>query len=120
MSIKDNVKNTDVWTRGLFILLFGAIYYVLFIVIVLVVLFQFFSRLLTTKSNEQLLNFSESLSVYVSQIVLYVTLKSDEKPFPFSQWPDKENKAPAAKKKVTKKKTKSTKQTEDESDDDSK
>jgi uncharacterized protein DUF4389 len=118
MDIKENVKNIDVWTRGLFILVFGVIYYFLFLLILLVVIFQFIMKLLTTELNSQLLDFSDSLTRYVAQILLYVTFKSEERPFPFSPWPgsgessnsgsndntqSKTSKKKTTKKKVTKK-----------------
>jgi Domain of unknown function (DUF4389) len=87
MDIKENAKNVDVWTRGLFILIYGVIFYFLFFLIWLVVIFQFLMKLFTTELNDQLLDFSDSLTKYVSQILLYITFKSEERPFPFSPWP---------------------------------
>jgi hypothetical protein len=37
--------------------------------------------------NQKLLHFSASLGVYVHQIAEYVGYVSEEKPFPFSDWP---------------------------------
>jgi hypothetical protein len=106
MDIKENAKNVDVWTRGLFIVIYGVIFYFLFALIWLVVIFQFLMKLITSELNENILNFSDSLNQYVSQILLYITFKSEERPFPFSPWPagseDKEKKP--AKKKASKKK----------------
>jgi len=87
MDIKENAKNVDVWTRGLFILIYGVIFYFLFALIWLVVIFQFLMKLITTELNGHLLEFSDSLTKYVSQILLYITFKSEERPFPFSPWP---------------------------------
>lgn len=107
MDIKENAKNIDVWTRGLFILIYGVIFYFLFALIWLVVIFQFIMKLITSELNEQILDFSDSLSQYVTQILLYITFKSEQRPFPFSPWPGSgEKKAEtkkAEKKKVTKK-----------------
>lgn len=103
MDIKENAKNIDVWTRGLFILIYGVIFYFLFALIWLVVIFQFIMKLITSELNEQILDFSDSLNKYVSQILLYITFKSEERPFPFSPWPRNEEKK-SAKKKVSKKK----------------
>ncbi|MBL1141827.1 MAG: DUF4389 domain-containing protein [Proteobacteria bacterium] len=104
MDIKENAKNIDVWTRGLFILIYGVIFYFLFALIWLVVIFQFLMKLITTELNEQLLDFSDSLNKYVSQILLYITFKSEERPFPFSPWPGSETKK-STRKKISKKKT---------------
>ena len=87
MDIKANAKNVDVWTRGLFILLYAVIFYFLFGLIWLVVIFQFFIKLITGALNRPLLDFSDALNRYVSQILLYITFKSEQRPFPFSPWP---------------------------------
>jgi len=87
MDIKENAKNIDVWTRGLFILVYGVILYFLFGLIWLMVIFQFVMKLITSELNNQLLDFSDSLTKYVSQILLYITFKSGERPFPFNPWP---------------------------------
>ncbi len=87
MDIKENAKNIDVWTRGLFILVYGVILYFLFGLIWLMVIFQFVMKLITSELNNQLLDFSDSLTKYVSQILLYITFKSEERPFPFNPWP---------------------------------
>ncbi len=126
MDIKENVKNIDVWTRGLFILVYGVIFYFLFILIWLMVIFQFIMKLITTELNDQLLDFSDSLTKYVSQILLYITFKSEERPFPFSPWPGsdetsssdsnestqiKTSKKKTTKKKVTRKESKGGEET---------
>ncbi len=123
MDIKENAKNVDVWTRGLFILVFGVIFYFLFFLIVLVVVFQFVMKLLTTELNSQLLDFSDSLTRYISQILLYITFKTEERPFPFTPWPTTDSaagssptKKKVAKKKVSKKKISGKKATGDTED----
>ncbi len=114
MDIKENAKNVDVWTRGLFILIYGVIFYFLFALIWLVVIFQFIMKLITGELNEQILDFSDSLNKYVSQILLYITFKSEERPFPFSPWPGNDGNKPATKK-VSKKKI-SKKEADENSD----
>lgn len=117
MDIKENAKNIEVWTRGLFIVIFGIIFYFLFSLILLLVIFQFLMKLITAELNEQLLDFSDALNKYVSQILLYITFKSEERPFPFSPWPGSNEKKPdqkkTSKKKVTKKDTSETEETKE-------
>ena len=124
MDIKENAKNVDVWTRGLFILIYGVVFYFVFSLIWLIVIFQFLTKLITTELNEQLLNFSDSLTKYVAQILLYITFKSEERPFPFSPWPNgndapdydssRTTKTSTRKKKTTKKKITKKEPDEDE------
>jgi len=46
MDIKDHAKNTDTWLRGFFILVFGVIFYFLYILIWLLVIFQFVTKVI--------------------------------------------------------------------------
>ncbi len=87
MNVKDNARNADTWIRGLFIIVFAVIFYVLYIVIWLLVIFQFFTKVLTGKLNDNLSSFSESLTHFAFQILRYITFQSEERPFPFSPWP---------------------------------
>ena len=82
MGIKENVKNPDVWLRGLFIVIFGVILSFVFGLIWLLVIFQFISKVLTGNVNRQLADFSVGLVCYAFQILSYITFQSEERPFP--------------------------------------
>lgn len=86
--IKENVKNVDVWIRGLFIIIFGVILYFVFGIIWLLVVFQFLTKVFTGELNLQLANFSKGLTRFAFQILNYITFQSEERPFPFSPWPE--------------------------------
>ena len=104
MDIKENVKNSGVWLRGLFIIIFGAILYFAVILVWLLVVFQFVSKLLTGNVNPQLAGFGTGLVRYISQVLGYITFQSDERPFPFSPWPAEEKAAttkPATRRRTT-------------------
>lgn len=88
MSVKENVKNPDVWLRGLFILIFGVILYFVIILVWLVVVFQFVTKLLTGDLNRHVADFNGGLLRYISLVLGYITFQSDDKPFPFSPWPE--------------------------------
>ena len=88
MTVKENVKNAEVWLRGLFILMFGVVLYFAIILVWLVVVFQFATKLLTGDLNRQLADFSSGLMRYISLILGYITFQTDDKPFPFSPWPE--------------------------------
>lgn len=95
--VKENLKNTEVWMRLFFIfvmyLLYGAAKVVLFVLVV----FQFLSTLFTGKTNANLLKFGTQLAEYIYQLVQYLTYTSDNKPFPFTEWPSGKEVKPAAK-----------------------
>ena len=67
MTVKENVTNRAVWLRGLFILIFGVILYCIFILVWLLVAFQFVSKVVTGNLNRQLADFSTGLVRYISQ-----------------------------------------------------
>lgn len=117
---KQNIKEHSTWMRGLYIVLFTVIYSVTEIVIVLVVLFQFLSVLLTSRTNDKLLSLGMNLSTFIYQILSYVTFNSDDRPFPFSDFPANTSvAAPTASKKKPGKKKAVKKKLEKDSDDSS-
>lgn len=76
------------WLRGIFMLIFFAIaHYFIILLIAAIGLFQFGSVLFTGQLNVWLLDFGRSLSTYSQQIVSFLTYNSEQKPFPFSEWP---------------------------------
>jgi hypothetical protein len=85
--IKQNMRNRTTWWRALYMLLFTVIYAVAEIVIGAVVLFQLFSVLFAGSTNERLLMLGQNISTYVYQIMLFLTFNTDEKPYPFGDWP---------------------------------
>jgi hypothetical protein len=118
MDIKDHAKNTDTWLRGFFILVFGVIFYFLYILIWLLVIFQFVTKVITGELNSYLEDFSTKMTSYAMQILNYITYQSEERPFPFSPFPEQniEAKRPEAEvktlKRVTKKKKATSKKAE--------
>lgn len=86
-SVKESVKTRSTWIRGLYMLLFALIFSLAELVLAAVAVFQFGSVLLTRRTNDNLLAFGRSLSLYICQIARYVTFNQEERPFPFSPWP---------------------------------
>lgn len=75
------------WERALYMLLFGFVGYFTFWAIVLIAVVQLVVTFVNKRPNEDLLNFSDNLSVYLAQIASYLGYVSDEKPCPFSPFP---------------------------------
>ncbi len=91
--ILSNFKNGKTWVRGLFMLLFALIYSVTKVIVFVVVFLQFLFVLFTGQQNTRLRDFGEGLSVFIYQIMSYWTYNSEEKPFPFAQWPGSSDEA---------------------------
>ena len=91
--IFNNLVNGQTWLRGLFMLLFVLIYSVTEVIVLVVVILQFLFVLITGQQNTRLREFGDDLSVYVYQIMSYWTYNSEERPFPFAQWPGSSDEA---------------------------
>ena len=85
--LKESLKNGNSWLRLLFMLLFAVIYSVAEVVLVMVVVFQFLCVLLSGKRNDKALSLGAQLSSFIYQVLRYPTYNSDERPYPFSDWP---------------------------------
>lgn len=83
-------KDRSIWMRALYMIVFGILYSVAEIVVVAVVVFQFFCVLFTGAKNAKALDFGRSLSIYIYQILRFETFDSEYLPFPFGDWPKPE------------------------------
>ena len=87
---RERLIRGDIWIRLLYMILFGFAFGIARFIIVVVVVFQFFTILITGRANEPLLKFGNSLSIYVGEILDFQTFNTELQPFPFSPWPDEE------------------------------
>lgn len=77
----------NIWLRGVFMILLGILYSLAGTVLFVVALLQFIFVLLGSAPNTRLLTFGRSLGSYVQQLVNFQTFNTEEKPFPFNDWP---------------------------------
>ncbi len=80
-------RSGKVWRRGLAMLFFGFIAGFARVGLTFVAIFQFLSLLFTAKPNGHLVAFGQSLNTYLYQINQFLTVNSEQYPFPFSRWP---------------------------------
>lgn len=85
--IKQRLQTKEIWQRGLFILFFMFVYGFSNSLVIGILFFQYATLIVTGKVNEFLLDFSRNLSVYIHQIINFLTFNSEQRPFPFSAWP---------------------------------
>jgi cytoskeletal protein RodZ len=89
--IVDNLKRPSHWVRLPFMLAYGFILYLIFVPVVIVVMAaQILFALITGQSNRNLRGLASVVQQYVSQIINYITYNSNERPFPFSDFPDED------------------------------
>ena len=87
--IKEKYLIKEKWLRGLNMLIFIAIKYIMSWLILLIAIFQFAVDIIIGQPNEKLVAFTEGLNHYYYQILNFLTYNTEEKPFPFASWPSK-------------------------------
>ena len=87
--LKESVTSDAFWLKTLYLIGFFIVYRVLDLVILLLGAVQWGFRLLTGEANRELASFGGSLGTYVGEIIHYLSGASEEKPFPFKDWPEK-------------------------------
>ncbi|MFT6092145.1 MAG: hypothetical protein ACJA2Q_000027 [Pseudohongiellaceae bacterium] len=89
--IVDNLKRPSHWLRLPFMLAYGFTLYLIFVPVVIVVMAaQILFALITGQSNRNLRGLASVVQQYVSQIIDYITYNSNERPFPFSDFPEED------------------------------
>lgn len=86
-TIKKHITDEKTWQRGFVMLLLTTVSCLVILVLSGIVFYQFISVLLSGKLNMILLRLGKKLTGYMQQILLYLTYNSDERPFPFANWP---------------------------------
>lgn len=81
-------KDKSVWMRGLYMLIFMVLLGVTKFVSFVVILVQFLTVLFTAETNEKLVKFGKSLSLYQYEIMLFLTYNSEAHPYPIGEWPE--------------------------------
>jgi len=75
------------WLRLVFMALFWIALRISEFVIGLTMLMQFVYRISQGEHQPKLMEFGDSLSQYVASIAEFQTYQTEEKPFPFGEWP---------------------------------
>ncbi len=82
------IRSQDVWKRGLFMLLFAIAFSVGHFVLNVLTVVQFVWLLFANEPNQFLLLFGRSLSAWFAETARFMTCASDDKQFPWRDWPD--------------------------------
>jgi hypothetical protein len=86
-SLKENVVQQGKWLRLLWVIGFSFIYSISLWALWLIVAVQFLFVLLTNSPNKNILRASSGFRNYMVQILDFITYRSEDKPFPFSDFP---------------------------------
>jgi len=82
---------TTIILRFLFTLLFAVLGWLTLWVLAAVILLQFGFWAINTDKNQKLHDFAGQVTSYMKNILDYVTIQTDEKPFPFAKWPEQKS-----------------------------
>jgi uncharacterized protein DUF4389 len=84
----ETVQSPGVWKRGLVMLLFAIAFGIAHAVLNVIAVVQFLWLLLAGEPNQFLGRFGRSFSTWLAETARFMTCASDDKPFPWRQWPD--------------------------------
>ncbi|MBN1500240.1 MAG: DUF4389 domain-containing protein [Spirochaetes bacterium] len=84
--LKNNLKNAHIWSRIFYMFLFMIIYGIAEAVFYFLVLFQIFYSIITGKPEARIRQSGSDLTLYMYDILQFLIMKTDEKPFPFNDW----------------------------------
>ena len=84
---KTHLTNPATWIRLGFMLVFALLLMAGRLVISIIVVVQFALVLVTGSDNENLRNLGQGLGKWIYQAFMFLTFNSEEKPFPFDEWP---------------------------------
>ena len=90
------LKRGDHWLRLIIALVyFGLLFYLVRILVGLAFIAQFLFVAFIGETNRRLLEFTSDLHCFSYHVLQFITWNSDDRPFPFSDWPAPENQHPA-------------------------
>ena len=80
-------KNSETFSRVFYTILFGIIGWITLWVFCSVVLIQFGFLLITGKVNNNLKEFNREIGMFLNDMIKFLSFQTNEKPFPFRDWP---------------------------------
>ena len=83
-----SIKRSGIWIRLLFTLLYIFLLNIAVTVFIWATVVQWVYSLISGEPSETLRRFGYSLGVAIMGALHYIVFVSDEKPFPFNDWPE--------------------------------
>jgi hypothetical protein len=84
----DDIRAQEIWKKGLLLLVFMVAFGVAQALLNLIAVVQFLWLLFAKEANQFLLRFGKSLSIWFAEAARFLTCATDDKPFPWKDWPD--------------------------------
>ncbi len=80
-------KNPEIFSRIFYSVLFAFIGWMSLWVFAFVVLIQFGFLLITGQVNKNLKGFNQEVGLFIYDMIKYLSFQTNQKPFPFRDWP---------------------------------
>lgn len=88
--LKQNLTSSNQWMRLLYMVLFAVLLEIAGFVMLAVVIAQFLFAIVSGGANDNLRRLGDQIASYIYQTLQFLIYNSEEKPFPFSEWPESE------------------------------
>lgn len=85
--IKQRLQKKENWLHGFYMIFFVFIFGWANAIVGIIAFFQYATLIITGEKNTFLLEFSHNLGTYIHQIIDFLSFNSEQRPFPFQQWP---------------------------------
>ena len=77
----------DILVRLLYTILYLLVFEIIKLIIQIIVVFQYIYLFITRNHNDAVRSFSNKLSTYTYDVMRYLTLNKNQRPFPFTDFP---------------------------------
>ncbi len=89
METREAPSNEEsIWLRLVFMVLFAIVFNIAEFVLAVTAVVQFACKAITGKVLTQGLVFGQNLATYVYEIMMFLTFRTGEMPWPFAPWPN--------------------------------
>lgn len=86
--LKQNLTSVNQWVRVVYMVLFAVLLEVAGFVMLAVVIAQFLFAIFSGAANDSLRRLGDQIASYIYQSLQFLIYNTEEKPFPFSEWPE--------------------------------
>lgn len=86
--LKKNLSSSHYWFRALYVLIFVFTSEIAAMLMLFIALGQVVFSVITGEPNKRLTDFGSTLAAYLFAIFNFVCCKTEDKPFPFADWPE--------------------------------
>lgn len=86
--LKHNLTSGNQWMRLIYMVLFFFLLEIAAFVMLAVVVLQFLFSIISGGPNDNLRRLGDQIASYIFQTLQFMIYNTEEKPFPFSEWPE--------------------------------